>query len=205
MRDKIMKIILVRHGQTKENIVGILQGPESKLTEFGKQQAKIVAEKLKNEKIDMIYVSDLKRAQETAEEIIKLQPDAKIVYTKELREKNIGIFTGRPLEEQKIAREKSGLTFYDFAPEKGESLIDVRNRMIKFYSRLLEKNQNKTILLVAHQGPIITLLLYLLGKSFEEYGNYRMENTAITEIVIGKRTKPIINLSRFLRIPADSD
>ncbi len=197
------RILITRHGQTKENADGIIQSPESGLTQLGRRQAKILAEKLENEKIDKIYVSNFKRARETAEEIVKLQPAAEIVYTEKLREKNAGIFIGRPLEEQTKAREKSCLSFYDFRPEKGESLVDVQRRIVKFYKQLLKEEKGKTVLAITHQGPIIALLLYLFEKSFKEYGSYHMENTAIAEIVVEELTKPIIKLSGFPRILAD--
>ena len=64
-----MKLIIVRHGQTDANITGIIQGHgESNLTLLGKKQAQKIALRLKEEKIDYAYSSDLRRAKETAEE-----------------------------------------------------------------------------------------------------------------------------------------
>ena len=62
------RIILVRHGQSEANANFIFAGhSDFPLTEFGHAQAKLVAEYLaKNEKIDAIYSSDLKRAYYTA-------------------------------------------------------------------------------------------------------------------------------------------
>ncbi len=184
-----MKLIIVRHGQTEENVKKIIQSPKSKLTPDGIEQAKAVARKLKSQKITIAYISDFVRTKETAKEILKYHPKTKIVYTKMLREKNAGIFIGEPLEKQKNARGKSGLSFYDFQPPHGESLIDTQHRVTKFYQKLLKdkKYKDKTILVVTHQGPIIALLLYLLAKSFDEYKNYRVANTAITTLEINKQ------------------
>ena len=67
-----MKLILTRHGETVDNIKGILQGQNpGKLSENGIQQAKQLALRLKNENIDAIYSSDLARAADTAKEIYK--------------------------------------------------------------------------------------------------------------------------------------
>ena len=67
-----MKLIIARHGETEENKKGILQGHlPGKLTELGIEQSKKLALRLKNEKIDAIYSSDLARASNTAKEIIK--------------------------------------------------------------------------------------------------------------------------------------
>jgi broad specificity phosphatase PhoE len=51
-------------------------------------QTQKVAKRLKNEKIDFIYSSDLKRASDTAKEIAKYHPHISIKLTQELRERN---------------------------------------------------------------------------------------------------------------------
>ncbi len=84
------KIILVRHGESIANAKGISQGNRNKwmdtsLTKKGKEQAKKLAERLKEEKIEVIYSSDLKRAKETAEEINKFH-NLKIKFDKRLRD-----------------------------------------------------------------------------------------------------------------------
>jgi len=71
-----MKIIIVRHGESLANSKNISQGSgdewtDTPLTKKGKGQAKKVAERLKEEDIEVIYSSDLKRAKETAREIGK--------------------------------------------------------------------------------------------------------------------------------------
>ena len=65
-----MRLILTRHGETEDNVKEILQGQAGgKLTAKGIEQAKKLALRLKKEKIDKIYVSDLKRAVDTAKEL----------------------------------------------------------------------------------------------------------------------------------------
>lgn len=71
-----MKILLVRHGESMANSKKISQGnrdewEDTPLSENGKEQAKKVAKRLREEKIDLIISSDLKRARETAKEINK--------------------------------------------------------------------------------------------------------------------------------------
>ncbi len=67
----LMKLILVRHGETEENKNLILIGGECQgtLSEKGKQQAKEMALKLKDVRIDVICSSDLARVVDTASEI----------------------------------------------------------------------------------------------------------------------------------------
>ena len=69
-----MKIYFARHGQTNYNLKNLCNDDISKdvhLTELGKKQAQDVGEKLKNEKIEVIFVSELRRTRQTAEIINK--------------------------------------------------------------------------------------------------------------------------------------
>ena len=60
-------ILLVRHGETEWNRTGIQQGHlHGELSELGIRQAELVAGYLKEESVDLVYSSDLKRAFHTA-------------------------------------------------------------------------------------------------------------------------------------------
>ncbi len=62
-----MKLIIVRHGQTHENASGIIQGQGTgRLNEIGIEQAKRIGFRLKDEKIDVAYISYLERTKQTA-------------------------------------------------------------------------------------------------------------------------------------------
>lgn len=90
-----MKIILTRHGRTIENDKRILQGHmQTGLSAEGIQQAKKLARRLKNEEIDIVYSSDLKRAADTAKEIAKFHKNIPVYFTEELRERNLGSLQG---------------------------------------------------------------------------------------------------------------
>ena len=63
-----MKILITRHGQTNWNVLGKIQGQtDIELNENGKKQAKEISEYIRNENIELIITSPLKRAKETAE------------------------------------------------------------------------------------------------------------------------------------------
>lgn len=184
-----MKFIIVRHGQTKENTKGIIQNPDVPLDEIGIKQIKKIAKKLRKEKIDNAYASDFKRTVETAQEILKFHPDVKLFKSPELREKNAGIFIDKPLVKQKKARIKSGLPFYEFRPFKGESLVDLQKRMVKFFNKLIQSYKKETVLIVTHNAAIKTLLLYLKNKTFKDYTAMKIDNTGMTIIEVDKKGK----------------
>src|SRR3989344_1019640 len=84
------RIILVRHGESVANAKKVSQGKQDEwidthLTEKGRDEARKVAQRLKKEKIGIIYSSDLKRAKETAEEINKFH-SVKIKFDDRLRD-----------------------------------------------------------------------------------------------------------------------
>ncbi len=83
-----MRLIITRHGETVENTKGIMQEHlPGKLTEKGISQAKEIGNKLRNQKIDLFFSSDLKRAKDTIKEIYKYHLKKPLIYTEELREK----------------------------------------------------------------------------------------------------------------------
>ena len=68
------KIYLIRHGETKYNKLGIVQGSgvDSDLNETGIEQANAFFEHYKNISFDKIYTSKLKRSQQSVQQFIDL-------------------------------------------------------------------------------------------------------------------------------------
>ncbi len=91
-------LLLVRHGETVDNVRQIMQGQtQGELTPNGIEQARALAAELKDTPIDVFVSSDLKRAFDTCVILAAahgVAPDA-IVQTKLLRERDWGSFTGR--------------------------------------------------------------------------------------------------------------
>ncbi len=187
-----MKLIIVRHGETEENAKGICQGQKlGTLSKKGKEQAKKLGERLKNEKIDKIYVSDLQRTKDTAQEIIKHHPKIEVIHTPALRERNWGIFEGKTRKEMIEA----DFNDENYRPEKGETRKEATQRVKEFIEKLIKTEHNKTILLVTHGGPIFYLLLHLFQKKWEEHEQYHHHNCALTILEINGKEKKIATLN----------
>ncbi len=190
-----MKLILVRHGETEENARRIIQGHgEGTLSKKGISQAKKVAIRLKDENIDKIYVSDLKRAVDTAKEIIKYHPNAGVIYEPRLRERNLGVLEGKPAEYFSEALENSGRDVFTFVPEGGESIPELKERIIQFFYDLIKTEQNSTVLLISHGGPIGDFLLHIFNLPNEKFKEYHPKNTAVTFLEIDDKANPIIEV-----------
>src|SRR5215471_17237116 len=87
-------LLLVRHGETDWNAVGRLQGHTDRpLNDFGRRQARQLAEELEDETLAAIYASDLARARETAE-IAGERLGLPVVLDPDLREKDWGTWEG---------------------------------------------------------------------------------------------------------------
>jgi broad specificity phosphatase PhoE len=154
-----MKLILVRHGETEENKKGILQGHmHGTLSKEGIDQAKRLAKRLSKEKIDAIYSSDLKRAADTAKEIVKYHPEIPLSFTEELREINLGSNTGKKKAEIDPKH----------WPSDSETPEQIQERARKLIDRIYKKHPKDTVLFVSHNGFKKNIIRYITNKSLDE-------------------------------------
>ncbi len=144
-----MKLLVVRHGETEDNVEKRLAGHrDGKLTELGQKQVQLLGERLKDEKIDRVFSSDLGRARATTKAITQFHT-CPIVYTEALRERNYGEFQGQPISTFRNERAASSETFEHYTPRNGESAYDVFLRASSFLNTLKLDSQ-KTLLVSAH-------------------------------------------------------
>lgn len=183
-----MRIIAVRHGETVENVTRVIMGHNpGTLTLLGMQQAKAVAVLLKDEKIDIIFASDLGRAVNTTNEIAAYH-NCPVVYSKELRERSYGVFSGRAYAEFAAAEKASGADPINYRPPGGENISDVQTRVSSFIDSLYSKYDKKTLLISTHAGIIRALKSLYFGLSTEEAFKSPIKNTGfmIFDLVDGK-------------------
>lgn len=134
------RLILVRHGETVDNVNQIMQGQtQGLLTERGVAQAQEVARNMANEKIDAFVSSDLKRSYDTC--VIIAKPHRKdVVTTHLLRERDWGDFTGQFIPDLK------GKAW----PPNVESLKDLKERASDFLNFIKDNFPQQTVLAVGH-------------------------------------------------------
>ena len=127
----MVKIILVRHGETEWNKIHRIQGGASDvpLNEVGKQQASNVAGRLKNEKIQAVYSSPLQRALYTAREIARYHC-LEVNLAPALKEIDAGSLEGLPSAElilgfdEYICRDNHVQTSGQFYPVRYDLLME---------------------------------------------------------------------------------
>jgi len=191
-----MKITIARHGETEENLKGIIQGHlPGKLSKLGKEQAKKLALRLKDGKFDVVFSSDLKRAKDTIKEIMKYHKDVPIFYNEELRERYLSVYQGKKKSEINWDKIKDEFNMLDGKPGGVESFREVEKRAKKFLDRIHKKYLGKKILIVAHGGSNIVLRNILLKRPLENiYKDKAQTNTGIDILEIDEQKNPKIIL-----------
>ncbi|MEY4744458.1 MAG: hypothetical protein RL272_403 [Candidatus Parcubacteria bacterium] len=150
------RYFLQRHGEAETNVADVIScWPELRewhLTEKGRAQVAASAKELKREKVDVIVSSDLLRTKETAQ-IISAEVGAPVTFDPRLRELDVAAFNGKTVKEFHAAA--AGLDRFDEpVGGSGESLNDVRRRMVAFLKELDATYSGKNIVIVSHGDPL---------------------------------------------------
>lgn len=192
-------IITVQHTESLHHINGMIGAwGDWELTENGKKQAYEIGKWLLYENCDKcfkMYVSDLKRALQTAEEINKtLEIVPQITNT--LREVNAGLGNGQSREWYNINKKPVG-GFYDpdYKPfEDAESDRDLWDRLYNFYRDIISNNIER-ILIVSHGTALSFLHSMFMGYSFEDVAKFRFIGCggSVSKFVIESSGKVIAN------------
>lgn len=179
----MIKIYMIRHGQTKSNVWNIMQGwSDTPLTEKGINQGRELAEKLKNENVLAIYSSTSERAYDTAT-FINQYHNLNIELSKGLKEMNFG--------EMECQREvyHSWLEFFyhDWTEIGGDSLEDLTQRVYKVIQDILDQYMDKqgVIVCVTHCFTILALIKKVCPVVFIkcEKENIKIDNCTINSFL----------------------
>jgi probable phosphoglycerate mutase len=175
-------VILVRHGQTDENVSGRIsgQGPVP-LNARGQEQARVVAEALAPLGVNYIFSSPLVRARQTAE-FLAARLQQSIEEIPDLREVGYGDWEGKTFNEMRthpvahqVFHDPINATF-----PNGESLVGVQQRGIRVIEWVRNTYPQAIVTLVSHGDVIRTALAHYLGMPFNEYRRLDLDNGAIS-------------------------
>lgn len=149
-----VNLILIRHGETEDNVSDILMGHnDSPLTISGKKITKKVAKNLKKEKIDYLYCSPLGRAIKTAQIILKDLGYLSLNIENLLIERDFGVLNGKHKDEMSKYTSKilkTDQVDYFLGVKDSETLPHLLKRAHKLIKKMEEKYPFKTVLLVTH-------------------------------------------------------
>ena len=172
-------ILLIRHGQSEWNKLNLFTGFKNiELSEQGIEEANKAGQNFKNLdiKFNIVFTSELKRAQETAKIILQnldqwdfLNNEGKIISNINLNERDYGDLTGlnkketaEKFGEEQVHKWRRG---YSDQPPNGESLEDVVRRVTKYFEEVIkpaiQSNENDNILIAAHGTSLRALLIVM--------------------------------------------
>jgi probable phosphoglycerate mutase len=183
----ITRILAVRHGETDWNRDTRIQGhTDIALSDKGRWQAERLARALGEETIAAFYASDLSRAFETAAAVARAH--GQTVQTHQgLRERAFGHFEGLTWAEIEAHHPQDALAWRqrvpDFAPPGGESLLQLRERVIAAVDDLAARHPGEQVMLVAHGGVLDILYRAATRLELQAPRSWDLSNTAVNRLL----------------------
>lgn len=181
------RIYLVRHAEAEGNINRVFQGHyNADLSENGRRQLEQLKERFKDIKIDAAYSSPLKRAYQTAQ-AANYYHKLPIKTLDGLMEINGGHWEGVKWDEipNLFPEENEDWTTapWNFAPQDGESMRQVYDRMWNTILQISKENAERTVLVASHGCAIRNFICQAKGWPIERLREVEwFENTSVSTI-----------------------
>ncbi len=184
-----MKFVFVRHAESEGNAERRLQGhAEFGLSEEGRAQSQRLRERFQKEEFQPthIYSSPLRRSAETAR-IVASSWSVPVVYWDDLKEYDVGIFSGLTWDEivakyPELMKEFQKSRNWDIV-EGAEPLRSRRNRAHRVIDTMIERHTNDdAVLMFTHGGILQYILAALMGT--ERTWGVSVDNTAVFELTL---------------------
>jgi len=181
-----VRLFLLRHAQSVWNRERRYQGwTDSALTDLGRSQAEAAGKALAAEPLVAVYASTLTRARDTAAAIaaphgLPVHEDA------DFREMAFGAWEGRTLDEVRAEDPEDYRVWAEtpdlFTAPGGETLADVKIRVLAALGRLRAAHEGKSVCLVAHGLSARVLILEALGLPLSRVWAIHLASTGISEL-----------------------
>jgi len=207
----LSRLLLVRHAVTGFNSTHRFAGHrDTELSPIGCQQAERLRDRLRDDKIDAVYSSDLRRALVTAETIATGRR-VDIITCPELREIDYGATEGLTPDEvgrrypevaEALASSSPGLEF-----PGGETLHGLAERVGRFLEKLGGHKSSETVLIVSHRGPMRVMICRLLGIGLEHWRQISLDNASLSIVATSARGAilSLLNETSYLKGVNESD
>lgn len=183
----VKTLYIVRHGQTDLNKQGIVQGRgrNTDLNDEGRRQASQFFSAYKSVAFDKIYISELKRTQQSVQQFI----DLGIPYEKlsGLDELAWGIYEGMPATPDTKAAFLQLMRDWvsgnlDSKFDNGESPNDVRLRQLEALSTIMSHTEEQQVLICMHGRAMRLLLCLLTGRPLTEMDSFPHQNLVLYKV-----------------------
>jgi broad specificity phosphatase PhoE len=201
-------LYIVRHGQTDLNKQGIVQGRgrDTDLNNEGRKQAKQFYNAYKDVPFDKIYISELKRTQQSIQQFIDLGlPYEKLSGLDELA---WGVHEGQPATPETKAAFLEIMRDWlngklDSKFENGESPNEVKARQLEALDIIMSHPEEKNVLICMHGRAMRLLLCILTGKPLTEMDNFPHQNLVLYKVTFDGDKFEIVdfNNAKHLKFP----
>ena len=175
-----MDIILIRHGQTENNVNRIFSTKNTRLTEKGREQIKKTKTYVDTLSFDKVYVSPLCRAIETMK-ILGLEGKKE----ERIKEVDFGLFEGNTYESIKEKYpdevEQWNEDYINYVTPKGESIKLAYERVTSFLEEISQKDED--VVLVCHDG-VTRIALSWVFDNVNCFFKFKVENGSVNIISI---------------------
>jgi broad specificity phosphatase PhoE len=183
-----MRLLLVPHAQTDlTDSHQVFGWTDTLLNERGRQEAALVARRLRGQRIDACHASDLRRATQTAAAIC--EPRGLVVTTEpRLRELNFGDWEGMTYPEMCHADYSIAHALHtdplNTAPPGGETLGQLTERAAAFLTEVTEtvRLHDRRVLVVAHRGSLRVMLCLLLNLPPRLWWEFFLTPASVSEL-----------------------
>jgi broad specificity phosphatase PhoE len=167
------RLLLVRHGATtlsaEDRFAGATDIP---LSDEGRSQAAALAERLRDDRIDAIYCSPMRRTLETAS-IVADPHGLTPVSRPALREIDHGHWEGLTRQEVESQFKEEYARWeqdpFSSAPSGGECGVDVMARALPVVRAIVEAHHGQQVVVVSHKATIRLIISSLLGFDARGY------------------------------------
>lgn len=161
------RVYLMRHGEVRNGGEKRYNGHiDIDITPLGEEQMRRLAERLIGKPIRAVYSSDLIRSAKGGK-IISEGLGLKYAEVRELRERSVGAWEGLTAEE---IRERFPVEFtawrtdlLNYRPPDGECLLDVHERILPAYRKIVSSHTGSEIAMLLHGGVNRIILADALG------------------------------------------
>jgi probable phosphoglycerate mutase len=192
------RILLARHGETDWNRDGRWQGLTDKpLNAAGRRQARALAEHLAGEGVDALYSSDLARARQTAA-AVEFATGLEAIVDLDLREVDVGEWAGCNRAEAK-ARDpewyQEWLTGAVSGYRGGETYLQLHERSVRAFQRVLATEHGRTAVVVCHGGNIRAIVSDVVGLGADQ--RWRVASVANCSLTTIERRHGRATLATF--------
>ncbi len=192
-------VLLVRHGQTNSNITGFYMGwSDEDLNEVGYTQARRLSSRLARLPIASVSTSPLRRTYTTAT-ILTKPHNLKPKVLDELIEIQFGDWQGLHMDDiqQKWPElwQQSRTDPSEMTMPNGESFLQVTERAIRAFEKVVQAHRGKQVAIVTHDVVIRVLVAHILGVSNSIYRRFEIVNTSLSVIRVMNSSSHLIALN----------